>query len=198
MKRHGLATTGVALLLLVLGAGCPKPASWEIIEEALAPESTLDAAEVHQELQRGQKRAEEEIAENPKAVRSYVTKSSVLWMQGDHPAAVETLHTALERAKPETDAEAEELKVYLLAAYLRAGTPEMLKKGMRVAQDFIQTEGTKNPYCYYMGLYNRELYRLLGDGVYKTEANRWFLATRLEPQVVEELKKEGLYDPLLE
>jgi hypothetical protein len=49
-----------------------------------------------------------------------------------------------------------------------------------------------------MGLFNRKLYQMLQDGVYKSEANRWFLSCRLEPDMIDELRSEGLYDPLLE
>ncbi|MHC5035702.1 MAG: hypothetical protein ACYTHM_00165 [Planctomycetota bacterium] len=191
---------GTALAaLLVLGAGCPKSPSWEIVEEALAPGSDLDKADVHRELQRGLKRANEEIGEDPKGVRSYVTKASIQHMNGDHVGAVDTLQTALERGKPANEAENENLKLYMMDAFLKAGTPEMLKKGIRFVEDLIKKESRKNVYCYHMGVYYRRLYRILGDGVYKTEANRWFLScTELDPEIIAELKGEGLYDPFLD
>jgi hypothetical protein len=86
----------------------------------------------------------------------------------------------------------------LLAFYYRAGTADMLVKGIRWVQEAMKTDGRKNEYCYALGMFNRKLYFLQGDGVFKTEANRWFLECRLDDDVIAELQKEGLCDPLLE
>ncbi|GEM_PF-2914079 len=189
---------GIGAALLLLGAGCPKPASWEIAEEAFSPENDLTRAEVARELQRARKRADEEIAENPEASRPYETKAQLLWIHGDFAASIETYREALDRSKPETEADREALKFSLLVAYLRSGQPDLIKKGIRYVQERMQEEGPNNLYAYFMGLYNRKLYKMLGDGVYKSDANHWFLKARLDPDMVRELKREGLYDPLLE
>jgi hypothetical protein len=50
-----------------------------------------------------------------------------------------------------------------------------------------------------MGIYYRRLHQVLGEGVYKTEANRWFLmCAELDPEIEAELQREGLYDPFME
>jgi hypothetical protein len=194
-----LWTSAALSALVILVAGCPQLASWEIAEQALAPGSDLDKAEVHREFQKALNRAEKEIIDAPESVRPYVTKAQVQWILGRQPEAIETLHTALERAKPKTEAERERLKLYVMWAYKEAGTPEMLRKGIRFVEGLIKTESMKTVYCYHMGIYYRRLHLLLGEGVYKTEANRWFLMCReLDPEIIAELEGEGLYDPFMD
>ena len=195
------STLALAASVLAVAAGCPKAASWEIAEKALGPHSDLEKAEVHRELQRALHRAEEEILDDPQAAKPYVTKAQILWMRGDRAAAIETLHDALTKAKPKTEAQRERIKLYLMWAYKEAGLedPDMLKKGIRFVEGLIKEDSMKTVYCYHMGVYYRRLHELLGEGVYKNEANRWFLmCTELDPEIVAELKKEGLYDPFME
>jgi hypothetical protein len=160
----------IAMAAALIGAsvGCPKPVSWEIAEKAMADGSDLEPAEVHRQLQKALKRAEVEIAKNPEDPGPYVTKASLLWIKKDMDGAEETLRTALERCKPKTEARKQALKEYTMAFY-----------------------------CYYMALYYRKLYHHLGEGVYKTEANRWALQCRLDPEMEAEFKREGLYDRFL-
>ena len=74
----------------------------------------------------------------------------------------------------------------------------MLKKGILYVEGLIKEGGDKkNVYCYYMALYYRQLYRMLGEGVFKNEANRWILQCRMDPEMIDEFKKEGLFDPFL-
>jgi len=198
MHAKGLALTATVAVLAALLIGCPGPSSTEIAEKALDPGSGLEKAEVHRELQKALEKADEEIGSDPEAVEPYVTKASLLRINGDYVKAVETLQNALDRAKPASDAEKEALKMHMLAFYYRAGTSDMLVKGVRWVEDQIKTEGRKNEYCYAMGMFHRKLYQLQGDGVFKTEANRWFLECRLDEEVISELQKEGLCDTLLE
>jgi hypothetical protein len=188
----GLMTTA----LLVLLVGCPKPTAWEIAEEAFGPESELELAEGPRELERGLARADEQIQKNPKELRPYIAKASLLWNKGDHAAAIETLHDALDKAEPENEAQRERAKLYLLWAYRKADTPEFLKKGILYLEELIQKETMKTVYCYHMGVYYRRLHQRTGEGFYKSEANRWFLACGpLDPEIEAELRNEGLLDP---
>ncbi|MHC4597417.1 MAG: hypothetical protein ACYS47_00280 [Planctomycetota bacterium] len=188
----------MAAALIGTAAGCPKPVSWEIAEKALADGSDLEPPEVHQQLQKALKRAAEEIAKDPEDPGPYVTMASLLWIKRDMDGAEETLRTALERCKPKTEAQKQKLKEYTMAFYYRADTPEMLRRGVNFVENLIKTENDrKNVYCYYMALYYRKLYKHLGEGVYKTEANRWALQCRMDPEMEAEFKREGLYDPFL-
>lgn len=198
MKSLWVAAAAAALLALV--TGCPSPTAIEITEKALSPTSDLDKAEVHRELQRALKAAEEELAKDPKATQPYVTKAQLQWMKDDRGGAIETLHTALERSEPKNEAEKERVKLYLLWAYKEAGTVEMLKRGLRFLEERITEEGIKTVYSYHMGVYYRRLHQMTGEGTYKTEANRWFLACgeQLDDEILAELRGEGLCDPMLE
>lgn len=193
MRATALVTLAVLAGLL---AGCPGPTSTEIAEKAFT--GGLDKAEVHRELQRALEKADEEIGDNPEAVEPYETKASLLWINGDFPRAIEAYQQALDRAKPASDAEREALKMHLLTLFFRAGTDKMLVQGIRWIQEAVKTDGRKNEYCYALGMYNRKLYFLLGDGVFKTEANRWFIECRLDDDVIAELQKEGLCDRMLD
>jgi hypothetical protein len=196
MKRIWVGCAEAALLVLLVG--CPKPTAWEIADEAFGPESKIEKAEGSREIDRGLKRADEEIRDNPKEARPYVAKAQLLWMKGDHPQAVETLHDALDKAETKTEAEKERIKLYLLWAYRASDTPNMLKKGILYVEDLIKKETMKTVYCYHMGVYYRRLHKILGEGFYKSEANRWFLACGpLDPDIEAELKREGLKDPFM-
>ena len=195
-----MRTMAIAIAAAVLGllVGCPGPSSTEIAEKAFARDSGLSKAEVHRELQRALEKADEEIGEDPEAVESYETKASLLRINGDYARAVDTLQQALDRAKPKSDAERDAVKMHLLTFYYCSGNSDILVKGVRWIQEQIKTDGRKNEYCYAMGMYHRKLYQLQGDGVFKTEANHWFLECQLDDALVAQLQKEGLRDELLE
>lgn len=188
----GLAAAG----LLAWAAGCQQTSSWEMAKEAFQEK---DQAAVEKKLMAAFDRAEEQIKENPSELRPYMVKGSVFAVKGQYQSAIETYKAALKSADTTNEKQKAALHEYILTCHYLAREVNMLKAGVEYAKKLLASEGQKEIYYYYLGLFHIQLYERLGDGFYKSEANRAFMRANVQdPLIQRELKKLGIPDPLLE
>ncbi len=196
MKKAAAVLAGVLAAAFAL-AGCNSTSAWETAKEAFQEK---DKTAVEKKLLEALEKADEEIAEDPKNVMPYMVKGSVFRIKGQFESAIEAFKSALETAEIANEKQKQALEEYVITCYYRSGEVNMLKAGIEYVKKLISTRGENEYYFYALGCCNLELYNKLGDGFYKSEANRCFQKVDLErePDILKELNQEGIPDPLLE
>jgi tetratricopeptide (TPR) repeat protein len=193
---RNVVTLVAGLALTLMAVGCKQTGSWEMAKEAFKEK---DRAAVEKKLMEAFERAEEQIEDDPKEMRPYMVKGSVFAVKGQFQSAVETYKAALEDADLSNEKQRDALHEYILTCYYLSKEVNLLKAGAAFAKKLLASEGRKDVYYYYLGLYNLELYDRLGDGFYKSEANRYFDRANIQDSaVLRELGKMGIPDPMLD
>ncbi len=196
MKKDFIVMAALAAFALAF-AGCESTSSWEMAKEAFQEK---DKAALEKKLNEALEKADEEISDDAKNVKPYMVKGSIYRIKGQFESAIEAWKAGLDTATIPDERQKQALQEYIITAYFRSGEVNMLKAGIEYVKKLIASEGEKDYYYYAMGCFNLELYNKMGDGFYKSEANRWFGKANMEgePDIMKELSQEGIPDPMLE
>jgi hypothetical protein len=195
MKKVQVLFAAVAVCA-ALSAGCKQVSSWELAKEAF---QETDTALFEQKIVKALERAEEQMRSDPKNVRPYMVKGSIYAIKREYEAAIDAMKAGLESAEIPNEQQRSALHEYIITFYYESGEVNMLKAGVEYVKKLILSDGEKDYYFYCLGCMNLKLYEKLGDGFYKSEANRYFLRTNLseEPDIRKSLGELGLPDPFL-
>lgn len=195
--KKAIVLTALLGLFVLSQAGCQQTSSWEIYKSAF---QQTEQGALEGKLKEALDRAADQISSEPKNVRPYVVKGSIHAIKGQYESAIETFKAALSNADIKNEKQKSEIHDYIVTCYYRSGEVNMIKAGVEYVKKLLTAEGEKEYYYYCLGVLNLALYYKLGDGFYKSEANRAFLRVNLSnwPDVAKELGQIGIPDPMLE